>query len=50
VTNYFQQHRPTGDMVMGNVKVFVLLAGMTALFGVVGQAMGGRGGMLIAPC
>jgi len=33
---------------MNNLKVFVLLAGMTALFGVVGQALGGQGGMLIA--
>lgn len=33
---------------MNNIKVFVLLAGMTALFGIVGQALGGRGGMLIA--
>ena len=33
---------------MSNLKVFVLLAGMTALFGGVGQALGGQGGMLIA--
>lgn len=33
---------------MGNVKVFVLLAGMTALFGVAGAAVGGRGGAMIA--
>ncbi len=33
---------------MNNLKVFVLLAGMTALFGAVGQALGGQGGMLIA--
>ena len=33
---------------MNNLKVFSLLAGMTALFGVVGQALGGQGGMLIA--
>lgn len=33
---------------MNNVKVFVLLAGMTAIMGIVGQAMGGQGGMLIA--
>lgn len=33
---------------MSNIKVFVLLAGMTALFGVVGGAIGGKGGMLIA--
>lgn len=33
---------------MSNVKAFVLLAGMTALFGVVGQALGGQGGMRIA--
>lgn len=33
---------------MGNAKVFVLLAGMTALFGIVGGALGGRGGAMIA--
>ena len=33
---------------MSNVKVFVLLAGMVALFGVVGGMIGGQGGMLIA--
>jgi heat shock protein HtpX len=33
---------------MNNAKVFVLLAGMTALFGVVGYVLGGQGGMLIA--
>ena len=33
---------------MNNVKVFVLLAGMTALIGMLGQAMGGQSGMLIA--
>jgi hypothetical protein len=33
---------------MNNTKVFVLVAGMMALFGVVGQALGGRGGMIIA--
>ena len=33
---------------MNNVKVFVLLAGMTALMGMLGQAMGGQSGMLIA--
>jgi heat shock protein HtpX len=33
---------------MSNVKVFVLLAGMVALFGVVGGLIGGQGGMLIA--
>ncbi|MCG6900879.1 MAG: zinc metalloprotease HtpX [Gammaproteobacteria bacterium] len=33
---------------MNNLKVFVLLAGMTAIMGMVGQAMGGQGGMLIA--
>jgi len=33
---------------MGNLKVFVLLAGMVALFGVVGGMIGGQGGMLIA--
>jgi len=33
---------------MSNVKVFVLLAGMIALFGVIGAMLGGQGGMLIA--
>jgi heat shock protein HtpX len=33
---------------MGNVKVFVLLAGMVALFGVVGGLLGGQNGMLLA--
>lgn len=33
---------------MNNLKAFVLLAGMTAVIGMVGQAVGGQGGMLIA--
>ena len=33
---------------MGNMKVFVLMAGLTALFGVVGQALGGSQGMWMA--
>ena len=33
---------------MNNLKVFVLFAGMTAVIGMVGQAVGGQGGMLIA--
>lgn len=33
---------------MNNVKVFVLIAGMTALFIAVGGAIGGQGGMVIA--
>lgn len=33
---------------MGNVKVFVLLAGMVTLFGVIGGMLGGQQGMLIA--
>jgi heat shock protein HtpX len=33
---------------MNNVKVFGLLAGMTALFGAIGFALGGEGGMMIA--
>jgi heat shock protein HtpX len=33
---------------VNNIKVFVLLAGMIALFGVVGGMLGGQGGMLIA--
>jgi heat shock protein HtpX len=33
---------------MDNVKVFVLLAGMVALYGVVGGMIGGQGGMLVA--
>jgi heat shock protein HtpX len=33
---------------MSNIKVFVLLAGMVALFGVVGGMIGGQQGMLLA--
>ena len=33
---------------MSNVKVFVLLAGMVALFGVIGGMLGGQNGMLLA--
>ena len=33
---------------MDNIKVFVLLAGMVALFGVVGGMLGGQSGMLFA--
>jgi heat shock protein HtpX len=33
---------------VGNLKVFVLMAGLTALFGVVGQALGGSQGMWLA--
>jgi len=33
---------------MNNVKVFTLLAGMTVVMGMVGHAMGGQSGMLIA--
>ena len=33
---------------MGNMKVFVLMAGLTALFGVVGQALGGSQGLWMA--
>ncbi len=33
---------------MSNVKVFVLMAGMTALFGAVGGMIGGQGGMMMA--
>jgi heat shock protein HtpX len=33
---------------MNNLKVFVLLAGMVALFGVVGGMLGGQNGMLLA--
>ena len=33
---------------MNNVKVFVLLAGLTALFGAIGMYFGGQGGMMIA--
>lgn len=33
---------------MNNTKVFVLLAGLMALFGVVGHALGGQTGMVIA--
>lgn len=34
--------------VVNNLKVFVLLAGMVALFGVVGGMLGGQTGMLLA--
>jgi heat shock protein HtpX len=33
---------------MNNVKVFGLLAGLTALFGAIGLALGGEGGMVVA--
>ena len=33
---------------MNNVKVFVLMAGMTALFGAIGAAAGGQNGLLMA--
>ena len=33
---------------MNNMKVFVLLAGLTALFGAIGMYFGGQGGMMIA--
>ena len=33
---------------MNNIKVFVLMAGLTALFGAVGASVGGQGGMVIA--
>jgi len=33
---------------MNNVKVFVLMAGMTALFGAIGAYVGGQGGMVMA--
>jgi heat shock protein HtpX len=33
---------------MSNVKVFALMAGMTALFGAVGGMIGGQGGMVMA--
>jgi len=33
---------------MSNVKVFVLMAGMTALFGALGAAFGGESGMIMA--
>jgi heat shock protein HtpX len=33
---------------MNNVKVFVLMAGMTALFAAIGQAVGGQNGMIMA--
>src|SRR3954470_9941549 len=37
-----------GEDAMNNVKVFVLMAGMTALFVAIGGAVGGQGGMLMA--
>jgi heat shock protein HtpX len=38
----------TGEISMNNVKVFVMMAGMTALFGALGAAFGGQSGMLMA--
>jgi heat shock protein HtpX len=35
-------------MTMGNIKVFVLMAGLTALFGALGGYFGGSGGMVLA--
>jgi heat shock protein HtpX len=35
-------------MTMNNIKVFVLMAGLTALFGAVGASVGGQGGMVTA--
>jgi heat shock protein HtpX len=35
-------------MTMNNIKVFVLMAGLTALFGAIGASVGGQGGMVIA--
>jgi heat shock protein HtpX len=33
---------------MSNLKVFILMAGLTALFAAIGGALGGQGGMLLA--
>ena len=33
---------------MNNIKVFILMAGMTAVFGVLGAQFGGQGGMVMA--
>jgi heat shock protein HtpX len=33
---------------MNNIKVFVLMAGLTALFGAIGSAIGGQSGMVMA--
>lgn len=33
---------------MNNIKVFVLMAGLTALFGAIGASLGGQGGMVTA--
>ena len=33
---------------MNNLKLFVLIAGLTALFGAVGYSFGGRSGMVLA--
>lgn len=41
-----RRHR--GCPTLNNLKLFVLMAALTALFGVVGQAVGGREGMLLA--
>jgi heat shock protein HtpX len=42
----YADHRE--DRAMSNVKVFVLMAGLTALFGALGAAIGGQGGMVMA--
>jgi heat shock protein HtpX len=41
-------HQETRNFGMNNVKVFVLMAGMTALFGALGAYFGGQSGMLMA--
>jgi heat shock protein HtpX len=40
--------RSGGQMTVGNVKVFVLMAGLTALLGALGGLVGGSGRMVIA--
>ncbi len=39
---------PLSEHVMNNVKVFVLMAGLTALFGALGASFGGMTGLVIA--
>jgi heat shock protein HtpX len=51
VSVLFQDERlqpPPGRHLLNNIRVFVLLAGMVALFGAVGGMLGGQGGMLLA--
>jgi heat shock protein HtpX len=43
-----ERARTETETAMNNVKVFTLMAGLTALFGAIGLYLGGEGGMLMA--